>query len=413
MSLLAIVAVLPALWSIHAARLTARVDGTLIPDGHGALAAVMPHPDDEILTAAPFLDAYGRRATVIAVTDGDGFKPAVALSMRKAVTTPADFERFGRLRRGEQAQGLVLLTGRGRVPRLVRLGFSDRGLLPILTGDRVHRSPYTRNSRTEGSSGADGLWQDASGLFGALERTMAAAQPDVVLAPHPSDTHPDHRALGALAELALADLEASGRLQNHPVLYRYLVHSGPWPLPKGHHPGLALSPPRSLVASGTRWYAVPVSSSLRRRMVAALGAHRTQLTLLRPILLAFVRQNALVARIAPLHLPAGGHIAFETPLPSPAAMFPAVPSPLRRVAVRRPADGRRLVFSVQGPGDGRTLELHLWQPRAGALVARTIRGTGESVSCSCGGSGPILFALEMRSGAGIASMGAPRVLTLT
>lgn len=413
--LFAAIAFVPALWSIHAAQFTGHIHSTLIPSGRGNLAVVVPHPDDEVLAAAPFLAAYGRRTTVIAATDGDGFKPAVALSMKTAFTRPRDFERFGRRRRVEQARGLVRVTGRARVPRLIRLGFSDQGLWPMLAGDGVHRSPYTKDTRTEGSSVADGLHQDASALFGALEKTLVDAGPSVVLAPHPSDTHPDHLVLGALTDLALADLEASGRLVAQPVLYRYLVHSGPWPLPKGHHPDEDLAPPRGLFASGTRWYAVPVSPDLRRRMRAAIGAHRTQLTLLRPVLLAFVRKNALAARLRPLRLSPGSRLSWETPVPSPVAAYLTAHPPLRQIAARRSADGRHVTFMALdvGPMRGRTLAVRLWRPRQSRLVPQTLLSQEARVPYRVEEPGPILVVLEVRSGRQVVARSAPRVLTLT
>lgn len=404
----------PALWSIHTTELAGRVAATLIPGGRGRLAVVAPHPDDEILAAAPFLVTYGPRATVIVGTDGDGFGPAVALATKSARTRPRDFERFGHLRRREQARGLALLTGRTRTPRIVRLGFSDKGLWPMLMDPGIHRSPYTGDTRTEGSSVGSGRRQDATGLFAALERTLGATRPDVVLAPHPADAHPDHRALAALTELAVADLQATGRFSRRPTLYRYLVHSGTWPLPKGFHPGASLAPPRDFLARGTRWYAVPASPALRGRMRAAVGAHRTQLALLRPVLLAFVRRNALVARLQPLRLGAGSQLTFETPPPAAGTISPASWL-LRRVSARRSADGSRLQLTASGlaPLRRRTLILRAWQPRRARLVATVTRTKAASVRYRTLGSRPVLVVLEVRAKGRLVGQSAPRVLTLT
>ena len=65
-----------------------------------------------------------------------------------------------------------------------------------------------------------------------------------------------------------------------------------WPAPRGLHPDLALAPPR---AAALQWQAWDLTAAELKGKERALRAHRTQMEVMTPFLLAFVRRNELFA----------------------------------------------------------------------------------------------------------------------
>lgn len=381
--------------------------GTLSPRAGEPVVVMAAHPDDDLLAAAPFLMASGRRATVVLATEGDGFPAATLLARGVLPVRPKDYEAVGKVRRGEETAALRSLAGSRGLPRVVWLGFSDQGLWPSFISASGHASPYTGDRTTEGATRGRRQSQNRQSLLTAVERAIVRAQPAVVLAPHPADTHPDHRALGAVTELAVADLTHAGRLPARTKVFRYLVHRRAWPLPKGAHPDMALRPPASLTTLGP-WYAVPQGRVVTQRMQRAIRCHRTQTRLLNPILLAFVRRNSLLASLATPRLPPGGRRFLAEPAPAQAgASRPGV-------LVRRTKDGRQLHLWLAGeaPAGGRSFIFRLWRTgrQGSSLVTRRV-AVPEATFPVQGGA--VLVAVEVRQVDREVSSTLPRVLTLT
>jgi LmbE family N-acetylglucosaminyl deacetylase len=112
-----------------------------------------------------------------------------------------------------------------------------------------------------------------------LERT----HPNLILAPTPLDTHPDHRAAGLLTQ------ELGARYA--PVRY-WIVHGGEgWPAPADLLPGVPLT--AAPVARHLAPEAFPLEPSEEDGKLLALKAYETQLRLTAPFLLSFVRTNEL------------------------------------------------------------------------------------------------------------------------
>jgi LmbE family N-acetylglucosaminyl deacetylase len=176
------------------------------------------------------------------------------------------------------------------------LGYPDGGLLELLGTHRT--APYT--SPTTGAAVVPypaALYPGHAYTGESLERDFVAVlervQPTLILAPTPLDTHPDHRAAGLLTQLLAAHLAPAP-----PVRY-WIVHGGEgWPSPRDLLPGVPLTPaPRAapLVAAGFALEPAEEDAKL-----LALRSYQTQLRVMAPFLLSFVRTNELFASHADL-----------------------------------------------------------------------------------------------------------------
>jgi LmbE family N-acetylglucosaminyl deacetylase len=115
---------------------------------------------------------------------------------------------------------------------------------------------------------------------------LERVKPTLILAPSELDSHPDHRAAGHLTQSALARYPGSTA-----VLY-WIVHGGEgWPSPRALLPGIPLTPaPPALRLASTAFELTPTEED---RKLSALEAYPSQLRVMAPFLLAFVRSNEL------------------------------------------------------------------------------------------------------------------------
>jgi LmbE family N-acetylglucosaminyl deacetylase len=256
------------------------------------LLVIAPHPDDEIVGAGPWLIAAGGRRLVVVLTAGDSFTAAAHLA-RPTSSRPDAFYHLGQERSREV--GAALRHGSPGTG-LIFLGYPDKSLSALLSSHHAKalRSRATGRDRVA-YRGTPHAFEPQTGenLLRDLDSILRQFRPEVVLLPSAYDQHADHHSAAALAELALSAYP-------HIRAYQYLVHWPTWPAPAGYWPHLPLLPPAGLEGSGFRWSQVAVDATMQRRLLAALAQHRTQVRLLRPYLMAFVRRNGLYARVAPL-----------------------------------------------------------------------------------------------------------------
>jgi LmbE family N-acetylglucosaminyl deacetylase len=121
-------------------------------------------------------------------------------------------------------------------------------------------------------------------------------RPSLILAPSALDTHPDHRAAGLLA---MAQGVPPG---SAPQLRYWIVHGGEgWPSPRGLLAGVPLTAaPR---ARGLEPLPFALAPAEEDRELLALEAHRTQMRVMAPFLLAFVRTTELFSSRPQLAVP--------------------------------------------------------------------------------------------------------------
>jgi LmbE family N-acetylglucosaminyl deacetylase len=262
-------------------------------DADTSLLVVAPHPDDETLCCAGLIQRVlgaGGSVSIVWITSGDGSALATILIAHRLLPDAAAARTLGE-RRMAEARAAVTVLG---VPaaRQLFLGYPDGGVLRLLSDYRTRpwRSGYTDSAVVPYQ---DALFPGHPYTGESLERDFAAVlarvAPTLILAPSLADSHPDHRAAGLLTLSALQQPGAPAA----PVWY-WIVHGGEgWPGPRELMPGVPLTPAPRLRGVTSASFALTFTEEDRK--LAAVRAYHTQLEVLAPLLLAFVRSNELFA----------------------------------------------------------------------------------------------------------------------
>jgi LmbE family N-acetylglucosaminyl deacetylase len=233
----------------------------LLPiDATTSLLVVSPHPDDETLCCAGVIQrvlAAGGRVSVVWITSGDGSILSLLIVEK---TLPISRARTRDLanRRMQEARTATSLLG---VPgtRQFFLGYPDGGVSKRL-GDRNLERDFTT--------------------------VLEQVRPTLILAPSPKDTHPDHRASGLLAITVLARRGESAKARF------WIVHGGEgWPSPRAYMPSIPLFVPPT--GRGLDWSVFDLTDLEVARKRSAIDAYRSQLQVMEPFLVSFVRTSEL------------------------------------------------------------------------------------------------------------------------
>lgn len=294
-------------WILAAAPAAAQMapEPLLVRDGE-RLLVVSPHPDDETLVAGGLaervLERGGSVRTVI-LTAGDGYVEAVEAETGELRPRPREFLRYG-AERIREAHAVARLLGGGQI-HLDVLGFPDGGLEPLLHAHwaRSHpeRSPTTEETAPPYPQALDRhVAYDGADLRGELVRILRETRPTLVAMSDDLDLHPDHRASGLFALLALDDWRRlpTPRSESRPAFPRllaYLVHWPRWPLGWEREGGpedvaqrsLDLPPELPLRGEGRTCLTLTPDEIARKRR--ALAAYHTQQVAMGSFLAAFSR----------------------------------------------------------------------------------------------------------------------------
>ncbi len=261
-------------------------------DAQTSLLVVAPHPDDETLCCAGVIRRVieaGGRVGIVWITSGDASELDLLLIERSLLMRPARARDLA-LRRMAEARAAAASLGVPAAQQLF-LGYPDRGVRALL-GEHYHAAYTSRFTDADAVPYRAALFPGHAYTGASLERDFAQVlereHPTLVLAPSPLDEHPDHSATGLLTQRVIA------RSVVTPALRYWIVHGGEgWPSPRGLYPGLPLSPaPRAVHAA---WSAFPLTPAEEDSKLAALRCYGTQMQVLAPFLLAFVRSNELFA----------------------------------------------------------------------------------------------------------------------
>jgi LmbE family N-acetylglucosaminyl deacetylase len=276
-----------------------RLEPPALPPSGAAtvLLVVAPHPDDETLCCGGAIQrvlAAGGRVSIVWLTSGDGSQLGALLIERSLFAAPDRMRAYGEQRMLEARAATSAL---GVLPAgQLFLGYPDGGLQPLQ--QQFYRQPYrSRFTNASAVPYASAVFPQHPYSGESLQRDFAAVlervQPTLILAPSPLDSHPDHAAAGLLTRAATR--ERAG------VTVRWwIVHGGEgWPSPRGLLPGIPLTP--APLGRGLPWLAFGLSVAEEDRKLLALRDYQTQLRVMEPFLLAFVRTTEL---FAPLPLPA-------------------------------------------------------------------------------------------------------------
>jgi LmbE family N-acetylglucosaminyl deacetylase len=268
---------------------TADPGAALSIDQNTSLLVISPHPDDETLCCAGVIQRVlhaGGQVSVVWLTGGDGSALGMLL-VEKTLFDARKMRAFGeaRMREARAATALLGVPPQGQL----FLGYPDGGVLALL-GPNLTTAYTSHFTRASAVPYPDALFPGHPYTGESLEQDLAAViarvHATLILAPSPLDAHDDHRAAG-LATIAVSARAAA------PVTVRYwVVHGGAdWPSPRGLVMGVPLGPsPRGAVLAPQPFALQPDEED---RKLAAVRSYVTQMKVMEPFLLSFVRSTEL------------------------------------------------------------------------------------------------------------------------
>jgi len=209
-----------------------------------------PHCDDETLGSGGLIQEAIKQNSNVKVV----------------ITTDCNYHKNGQTRKGETISALKTL---GLNQNSVSfLDFPERG-------DKVAKN-----------------LQEGEKIKTAISSEISDFGPNLVIFPHPQDTHVDHATVGRLGE------EVTNGKSDYTVAY-YLIHYNflRFPSPSGLRPSNYLLPPAVLINFTDRWYKFSLTQEEEDAKEDATGEYRSQLKSTNPVLYRilydFVRKNEL------------------------------------------------------------------------------------------------------------------------
>ena len=263
------------------------------------LIVFSPHPDDGTLGAGGLIQRvlhHGGEVNVVHLTSGDGYAEGLALEEHIVHPNAQDFRAYGARRHEEGLRALATLG----VPKqgMTFLGFPDRGLCPLLRKYWTDHPPYYVSPYTQEDhplSGDELLPQieyDGEDLTHEIAQLLTQFRPTLIAVTHPQDQHPDHCATYFFVKRALQQLEGKA-LSWHPTVLTFLIHFGQWPTEANADSFSPLLPPLDFSTAGESWVQFPLSPKERETKRQALAQHQSQMAVMGPYLMSFVRANEL------------------------------------------------------------------------------------------------------------------------
>lgn len=260
-------------------------------DAHTSLLVVSPHSDDESLCCAGVMQrarAAGGRVSVVWITSGDGSVLSMLIA-RKTVLASREKVRDLAQERMQEARAATSLLGVSSTQQFF-LGYPDGRIFRLLHDNPsvLHGAKFTGETHVPYP---DAVFPGHPYAGESLERDfqtlLERIHPTLVLAPSARDTHPDHSASGLLAARAIA------RCGNCAELRVWIVHDGEgWPSPRGLMPSIPLGAPTPSAAGGP-WVPFSLTEDEVTRKRDAIQAYYTQMQVMAPFLLSFVRTTEL------------------------------------------------------------------------------------------------------------------------
>lgn len=275
--------------------------------GHRRMLVLAPHCDDETLASAGIILAArrtGSQVRVVIATNGDGYLFATAEDFHKIYPHAQDYIRMGELRQQESLSALALLG----VPssQVVFLSYPDRGSPSMWNDHWLSADPY-RSQFTNDTKSPYALTYDPQDVYAGedylddIVSILKDYRPDLIIYPHPEDTHPDHWGLNAFTRLAITQVEHADS-SYRPDQYTYLVHRPDFPVVRGLKPQAGLVPPPAIYAIAPDWLRWDLESADVTLKGEAVQAYKSQLPTIRGLLESFVRRNELFAPVTPANL---------------------------------------------------------------------------------------------------------------
>ncbi|MFA6378172.1 MAG: PIG-L family deacetylase [Candidatus Omnitrophota bacterium] len=258
-----------------------------------------PHPDDEVLGCAGIIQRARKMnvpVKIVFLTYGDNNQWSFLVYRKHLVLTSKAAQAMGQIRH-EEAIAADKILGVDKA-HLIFLGYPDFKTLNIwyshwkasppaksmLTG--VKEVPYQNAFHPGAPYKGEEILED-------LKTIIREFKPTKIFVSHPSDYNVDHRSLYLFTRVALWDLADEIKTSLHP----YLIHYKNWPLPRGFHPKITLSPPQYL-KNQIGWKANTLTDDEIAIKHLAIQKHHSQYISSPGYLLTFIRSPELFGDFA-------------------------------------------------------------------------------------------------------------------
>lgn len=268
------------------------------------ILVLAPHPDDEAIGVGGFMqEAISRMlpTKVVYLTNGDNNELAFIVYEKRLVFKRDGVIAMGQLRRQESINAMTSLGL--SADDLVFLGYPDAGTLSIFTQywgstitpyksflTRVRQVPYKYSMSFGAPYVGESILRD-------LEKILLDFKPTRIFVSHPLDNNPDHRAFYLFLKVALWNV---GQKIPTPEIYPYLIHEARWPLPRGFHPQLRLTPSERIKDSDIRWFDWNLTPAQINKKRETIAFYKSQVEYNPPYLFTFARQNELFGDYLPI-----------------------------------------------------------------------------------------------------------------
>ena len=262
------------------------------------LMVIAPHPDDDLLVAGGVMQeviAKGGEVKVVVVTNGDGEFFSRFLNDPLSSPNAATYINFGEYRQQETMKALERIGVDQN--NIVFLGYPDGMINKLWESDwsinRPLKSSFTKSEHSpyQNTYNKQAMYRGINLLEDFLS-IITDFQPNIILIPHPEDTHLDHAAVSNFSRFAIAQMVASN---NYPIpkIYVYIVHYKGYPLIRNKNDKNFLLPPAALANNGENWYTYSLSYSIFEKKEDAVKKYKSQLRTSGYYLQSFVRDNEI------------------------------------------------------------------------------------------------------------------------
>jgi len=238
---------------------------------------VAPHIDDEVIGMAGLIQQavkIGVKIKIIYITNGDNNLNAVIGEDKNLRVDGGDFVALGE-NRMEEGKNAIKILGLAEKD-VYFLGYPDRGLGQLFSNyysvdkkypasaTRLTYNPYKGTYRDKQDYNGENLFNDLSTIINEFK-------PSVIIIPHSSDIHPDHKAAYRFVDKYLTENE----IKNISV-WMYLVHYKNYPADRFVTLNKFLYPPQRLFGQGN-WFSLDLDDDEVQNKLKAVDANKSQI----------------------------------------------------------------------------------------------------------------------------------------
>ncbi len=230
---------------------------------------------------------------MVYLTNGDSNELAFIVYEKRLVFKPSGVMYLGELRRKEATDGMLSLGLKNE--DLIFLGYPDAGTFKIFTEHWGIKNPYRSllaqaNKVPYSNSFSAGAPYSGESILRDVTKILLDFKPTRIFVSHPMDNNADHRAFYLYMKVALWDL---GKQIPTPQIYPYLVHEIHWPLPRGFHPELAMTPPKQTKNADIDWFNWDLSPDQVEKKRNLISIYKSQIEYNPKYLYTFARKNEI------------------------------------------------------------------------------------------------------------------------